>query len=460
MKPRAIKVSCDSANARAKVDSAAPEFGIKENSMSVQEISISQIKPNRQNARTHSVKQIQQIAASIVAFGFTSPVLVGEDGELFAGHGRYAAAMQLGLDKVPAVIVAGLSPAKRRALAIADNKLAQNAKWDHERLAIELPELADLLNAEGLDVAILGFEPIEIDHIRTDLEHPAAAPQDAIDPVWGEAVAVSKPGDLWVLGDHKLLCGDARCGADIARLMAGRQADVAFLDPLRGNMTGYSGFATADGEMSSADFVRFLRMTFDAAASVSREGAVHFVCMDWRHIAELMAAAEPIYGKAIDVAVWERPKAGPASLYRGQLEFIGVFGVGQAPRLDIPPGRHKRSRSNVWHYAAVNGAMDALHPTAKPVALIADAIKDSTRKGEVVLDTFAGAGTTIMAAEQVGRQARALEVEPRLVDVAIRRWQAGTRRGAIHAESALSFDEIAARSGHAVAPNGNRGDRK
>jgi hypothetical protein len=432
----------------------------EEDGMSFQEISIGQIKPNPRNARTHSAKQVRQIANSIIAFGFTNPVSVGEDGELLAGHGRYAAAMQLGLDKVPAVIVAGLSPAKRRALAIADNKLAQNAKWDHERLAIELPELADLLNAEGLDVAILGFEPIEIDHIRTDLEHPAAAPQDAIDPVWGEAVAVSKPGDLWLLGDHKLLCGDARCATDIAHLMAGCRADLAFLDPLGGNMAGYSESAMADGEMSSADFVRFLRMTFDAAASVSREGAVHFVCMDWRHIAELMAAAEPIYGKAIDVAVWEKPKAGPASLYRGQLEFIGVFGVGQAPRLDIPPGRHKRSRSNVWHYAAVNGAMDALHPTAKPVALVADVIKDGTRKGDVVLDIFAGPGTTVMAAQRVGRRARAIEVEPRLVDLTIRRWQAFTRRGAIHAESGLSFDETAARPDHTIAPNGNRGERK
>ena len=178
--------------------------------------------------------------------------------------------------------------------------------------------------------------------------------------------------------------------------------------------------------------------------------------MDWRHIAELMAAAEPIYGRAIDVAVWEKPKAGPGSLYRSQLEFIGVFGVGKAPHLDI--GRGRRSRSNVWRYPAVNGAMDALHPTAKPVALVADAIKDGTRKGDVVLDTFAGPGTTVMAAERVGRQARALEVEPRLVDLAIRRWQAGTRRDAVHAESGLSFDEIAARSGH--TPSRDRGERQ
>jgi DNA methylase len=173
--------------------------------------------------------------------------------------------------------------------------------------------------------------------------------------------------------------------------------------------------------------------------------------MDWTHIAELMAAAEPIYGRAIDIAVWEKPKAGPGCLYRSQLEFVGVFGVREAPRSDI--ARCRRSRSNVWRYAAANGAIDELQFTAMPVALVADAIKDGTRKGDVVLDTFADPGTTVMAAERVGRRARVLEVEPRLVDVAIRRWQAGTRRAAVHAESGLSFDDIAA--GHRSSGRGD-----
>jgi DNA modification methylase len=414
--------------------------------MSIQEISIGRIKPNSRNARTHSAKQIRQIANSIVAFGFANPLLVSEDGELIAGHGRYAAAKLLGLENVPVVVVAGLSPAKQRALAIADNKIAENAGWNRERLAIEMPELAGLLSAEGLDVSILGFEPVEIEHIQTDFERSAADPQDTVRPKWCEAVAVSKPGDLWVLGNHKLLCGDARGAADVARLMTGCRADVAFLDPPRAE------FAMAGGEMSSPDFVHFLRRSFDAAASVSREGAVHFVCMDWRRIAEIMAAAEQIYGKAIDVAVWVRPEAGQGYLYRNQHEFIGVFGVG---RLDTEPGRRKCPRSNVWHYAAVNGRLVELHPTAKPIALVADAMKDCTRRGDVVLDTFAGPGTTVMAAERVGRHARALEVEPRLVDIAIRRWQAITRRDAVHAESRLSFDEIATPSAHAVAPSGD-----
>jgi DNA modification methylase len=439
--------------------------------MIIQEVPIGQIKPDSRNSRTHSGKQIRQIANSIVAFGYTNPLLVDEDFVLIAGYGRYKAAELVGLAQVPVIVIAGLSPARRRALAIADNKIAANAGWDRERLAIEIPELADLLNAEGLDVSILGFEPVEIDQLQTDFEEHGTDPQDNIEPNWWRAVAVSKPGDLWALGNHKLLCGDARCAGDIARLMTGCRADLAFLDPpynLRlGGVVGrgrtrHCEFAMASGEMSSPDYVRFLGLTLDAAASASREGAVHFVCVDWRHYPELVAAATPIYGEVINVAVWVKSNAGQGSFYRSQHEFIGVFRVGKTPHLNnIELGRHGRSRSNVWHYAGVNsfraGRMDELrsHPTAKPVALIADAIKDCTRRGDVVLDTFSGSGSTIMAAERVGRHARALEIEPRFVDVAIRRWQAFTGRDAFHAESGLSFDEIeaaSARSGPNRAP--------
>jgi DNA modification methylase len=439
--------------------------------MIIQEVPIGQIKPDSRNSRTHSGKQIRQIANSIVAFGYTNPLLVDEDFVLIAGYGRYKAAELVGLAQVPVIVIAGLSPARRRALAIADNKIAANAGWDRERLAIEIPELADLLNAEGLDVSILGFEPVEIDQLQTDFEEHGTDPQDNIEPNWWRAVAVSKPGDLWALGNHKLLCGDARCAGDIARLMTGCRADLAFLDPpynLRlGGVVGrgrtrHCEFAMASGEMSSPDYVRFLGLTLDAAASASREGAVHFVCVDWRHYPELVAAATPIYGEVINVAVWVKSNAGQGSFYRSQHEFIGVFRVGKALHLNnVELGRHGRSRSNVWHYAGVNtfraGRLDELrsHPTAKPVALIADAIKDCTRRGDVVLDTFSGSGSTIMAGERVGRHARALEIEPRFVDVAIRRWQAFTGRDAFHAESGLSFDEIeaaSARSGPNRAP--------
>jgi DNA modification methylase len=442
--------------------SASRGISANERGLIIQMIRLGQIKPNPKNPKTHSAKQIRQIANSIMAFGFTNPILSDEHGEILAGVGRYEAAKLLGLANVPVIIVTGLSRAKRRALAIADNKIAENSGWDRERLAIEIPELTELLSAEGLDISILGFDPVEIDQLQTDFEEESSDPQDSIEPKWFDVPRVSQRGDLWVLGHHRLMCGDARRADHISEVMKSCRADMAFLDPpYNVRIAGAVGrgkikhreFAMASGEMSSPDFVRFLNTVLDAAAAVSRDGAVHFVCMDWRHIGELLAAANEIYGAALNLVVWAKTNSGQGSFYRSAHELIGVFRVGKTAHLNnIELGKHGRSRSNVWHYAGVNsfraGRMDELrsHPTAKPVALVADAIKDCTRRSDIVLDTFCGSGTTIMAAERVGRRARALEIEPRFVDVAIRRWQAFTRRDAIHALSGLSFDEVGANS--------------
>ena len=439
MKSRAIKVSSNSSNDGAKIESV-PGFG---NGLTVQELPISRIKPNPHNARTHSPKQIRQIADSIMAFGFTTPVLVGEDGQLYAGHGRFKSAELLGLKTIPVIVVAGLSPAQQRALAIADNKIAQNAGWDRERLAIEIPELAELLAAEGLDVSLLGFAPIEIARLETEFE-PAAPSRrrngmdpNGIDPRWGEAPVVSKAGDLWELGDHTLLCGDACSADDLLRLMSGRRADAAFLDP-RGAMKWPAG-TTVAGVLTRA-----LR----AAAGVTRDGGVHFVCADWPHLAALMAAARPVYGEPIDGAVWVNSDLPSGALYRGQQEFIAVFAVGGrrdsttwaatgvcAPACGITPAsRGPAASTGGRRSVSANRSRSSSTP-----------VKDTTRPGDIVLDTFAGTGTTILAAQRVQRHARALEAEPRLVDIAIRRWQAATRRNAVHAESGLSFDEVAVR---------------
>jgi ParB/Sulfiredoxin domain len=243
------------------------------NSMTVQTMLVSQIKPNPRNLRTHSAKQVRQIANSIVAFKFRSPCLVNEDGELIAGHGRYLAAKLLGLTKIPVIVVAGLSAAEQRALAIADNKIAENAGWDRERLAIEIPQLSELLSAEGLDVSILGFEPVEIDQLQADFEEDSSDPQDSIEPQWLQAAPVSQLGDLWILGNHQLMCGDARRADHISKLMTGCRADMAFLDvPYNLKIGGVVGrgktkhaeFAMASGEMSSSDYVCFLGIVLDA----------------------------------------------------------------------------------------------------------------------------------------------------------------------------------------------------
>jgi DNA modification methylase len=418
---------------------------------------VAALKMNARNARTHSKKQVRQIADSIQAFGFLVPILVDENHLILAGHGRYEAARLLGLEMVPVIEVTGLSEAKRRALALADNKISQNAGWDRQRLAIELPELAEFLVLEGLDIAVTGFAAVEIDQLVVDFEEDDR--EDKIDPTWTDAMVGTKPGDLWQLGSHRLLCGDARDPSDLARLMDGGAAAIAFLDPPynvrvrdivgRGRVK-HPDFAMASGELSRDGFLAFLRDTLTQAAAVSKDGAVHYVCMDWRHIGELTEAGSDVYGAMLNLVVWVKTNAGQGSFYRSQHELIGVFRVGTNPHLNnIELGRHGRSRSNVWHYAGVNtfraGRLDDLksHPTVKPVALVADAIKDVTRRGDIVLDTFTGSGTTLLAAERVGRKAYALELEPRFVDVSIRRWQAFTGLDAIHAETGLTFDEFA-----------------
>ena len=451
-KPRNLFSGRDQAASHEPLPTAAHD-------RAVSAVAIDHIKAHPRNTRTHSKKQIRQIADSIQAVGFTSPVLIDEQGVLLAGHGRVEAAKLLGLKTIPAIVVVGLSEARKRALLLADNRIAQSAGWNRERLADELLSLPDLLIADGLDISVTGFEPAEIDALLTDFEEDAADPADTLDAATLAGPAVSQPGDFWHLGKHCLLCGDARDASHLNRLMGCERAHMAFLDPpynVRVRDIGGRGqvkhqeFAMASGEMSRRDFTCFLTETLTLAASVSIDGAVHFVCMDWRHIGELVEAGRAAYGAMLNLIVWVKSNAGQGTFYRSQHELIGAFRVGNAPHLNtIELGRHGRSRSNVWKYAGANtfraGRMDDLraHPTVKPVAMVADAIKDCTQRNQIVLDTFSGAGTTLLAAERVGRQARALEIDPRYVDVAIRRWQAFTGRDAIHSETGQTFDEMA-----------------
>ena len=422
-------------------------------------LSVKEIKANPRNARTHSKAQIRQIADSIKACGFGAPVLVDETLTLIAGHGRFRAAELLGLGDIPAVQLLALSQAQKRALALADNKVAENAGWDRERLAIELPDLAKLLTEEDLDISLTGFSPAEIDQLQIDFEEDPADPDDEIDQGWQNGSLVSQRGSLWVLDQHRLLCGDARSESDLNRLMGSRRATMAFLDVpynLKVKSIGGRGriqhaeFAFASGEMSRPDYVKFLVGALGNAGRVSRAGAVHYVCCDWRHVTEITEAGELAYDETLNIAVWVKSNAGQGSFYRSQHEFIVVFRAGEAPHLNnIQLGRHGRSRSNVWNYRGVNtfGAerMEELrsHPTVKPIALVVDAMRDVTRRREAVLDTFSGSGTTIMAAERIGRHAFAMDVEPRYVDVAVRRWQVFTGKDAVDAESGQTFDELA-----------------
>jgi len=421
-------------------------------------VAVDQIKPHPKNARTHSRKQIQQIAASIRAIGFAAPVLIDENGVLLAGHGRLEAARLLGLRTIPAIVVADLTEARKRALLLADNRIAQSAGWDREGLASEFAILPQLLVEDGLDMSITGFEPAEIDALLADFEDDTSDPADDLDPSLLAGPIVSSTGGLWQLGNHRLLCGDARDSTHFKRLMGRDRAHMAFLDPpynlaIRGivgrGRVKHGEFAMASGEMSPEAFTTFLTETLGLAAEFSIDGAVHYVCMDWRHTGELVAAGRAIYDEMLNLVVWVKSNAGQGSFYRSQHELIGVFRVGRSPHLNtVELGRHGRSRSNVWKYAGANtfraGRMDDLraHPTVKPVSMVADAIKDCTRRNHIVLDTFCGSGTTLLAAERVGRRACGMEIDPRYVDVAIRRWQAFTGKDVVHIDG-LTFEEVA-----------------
>ena len=415
---------------------------------------IGHIKVNPRNARTHSKKQIAQIANSMKEFGNVNPILIDENLIVIAGHGRLAAAKSVGMTDVPTIMIRGLSEAKKRALMLADNKIALNAGWDRNLLKIELEEL---MRVDNLDIGLTGFDPPEIDQLILDMEESSADPADD-HPEPGDH-PVSQQGDLWVLGDHKLLCGDAREPEDFQHLCGAERASMVFDDPpfnvrvadiVGRGKTKHREFAMGSGEMTSQEFQAFLQLTLQNAADVSRDGAVHFVCMDWKHLGDLLAVGDRVYPQMLNLIAWVKSNGGQGSFYRSQHEMIAVYRCGNEGHLNnIELGKHGRNRTNVWQYAGVNsfgkGRMKDLqsHPTVKPVAMIADAIKDCTKRNDIVLDTFGGSGSTMLACERVGRKARLIEYDPVYTDVAIRRWQDFTRRDAVHAERGKTFDEIA-----------------
>lgn len=398
--------------------------------------SLSDLKPYARNARTHSRAQIKQIADSIQRFGFANPILIDDDDQIIAGHGRAGAAKLLGLDEVPTVRLSHLSPTERRAFILADNRLAEKAGWDREILAIELQGLIDL----DFEVELTGFGTAEVDLIleeAEDAKREASGPEDDIpDP----GPAVSRPGDLWILGAHRLLCGDAREAGSYDRVLDGATAQFVFTDPpynvrIPGHVSGHGqirhqDFAMGCGEMSEEEFTQFLATVFGHLASHTTEGSIHQICIDWRHLREMLAAGHQVYSELKNLCVWNKSNAGLGSFYRSKHELIFVWKSGAAPHINnFELGQHGRTRTNVWDYpgatAMHSGRLEelALHPTVKPVAMVADAIKDCSKRGALVLDPFCGSGTILIAAERTGRKARALEIDPSYVDVAVRRWQ-------------------------------------
>ncbi len=417
---------------------------------------VSTLTASPRNARTHSKHQIRRIAASMQEFGFLSPVLIDRKNTIIAGHARVDAAKLSGIERIPTIRVENLTEDQIRAYILADNRLAEKAGWDNSILAIELQHLLTI--NDSFDITITGFETPEIDLILQE----ARAEQDLDDVVDNDTTAqpVTQRGDLWQLRKHRLLCGNALQEISYDTLMAGKKAGVVFVDPpynvaIEGNVCGkgsvhHREFAMASGEMNEAEFVAFLSTGFRLLARHSTSGSVHFVCMDWRHIGELLAAGRQIYDDVLNVCVWVKDNGGMGSFYRSRHEFVFVFRNGKGPhRNNVMLGQYKRNRANVWEYPGTNtlakqgeeGNLPALHPTIKPVALVADALLDCSARSDVVLDSFLGSGSTLLAAERIGRICYGIELDPLYVDVAIRRWQQQTGERAIHTVSGKCFDE-------------------
>ena len=431
---------------------------MKNTTLNVVERDIADLRPYSRNARTHSKKQIKQIAASIERFGFTNPVLVSGDLEIIAGHGRVEAAKLLGWRRVPTLALSHLNEDERRAYVLADNKLALNAGWDKEILAIELQALVDC----DFDIEVTGFSLAEVDFALVDAReaNPGAgdAPEDAVPEQEGDPV--TRAGDIWQLGRHRLLCGDTRDSEAMKKLMDGESADLVFTDPpynveIDGNVCGLGSvkhreFAFASGEMSESQFIRFLAETLGNMSRVMRDGAIAFVCMDWRHMGELLTAGSEAFTELKNLVVWNKTNGGMGAFYRSKHELVFVFKQGTATHTNsFGLGETGRYRTNVWDYAGISsiGASRseelAMHPTVKPVALIADAIMDCSKRGQIVLDGFGGSGSTLIAAEKTGRSARLIEYDPLYCDTIIRRWEAYTGKRAKLSGSGEYLEDIA-----------------
>ncbi len=397
------------------------------------------LKPHPRNARTHSNKQISQIKKSIKAFGFLTPVLIDQDNLIIAGHARTLAAKDLGLTSLPCLRVGHLTSQEIRAYMLADNKLAENAGWDQDLLADEIHELS--LTLPEIDFDAMGFTIAETDALIAGIKpNEDGDPADDILPLEKQCPAWVNKGDLWGLGEHRLLCGDSRDQSMIEALLNGQRAQMVFTDPpynvpVRGNIGGlgkvqHKEFAMASGEMTPKQFTDFLRQVFQVLVNSSLNGSIHFICMDWRHIEEVQTAARPLYAELKNLIIWVKDNGGMGSFYRSRHELIFAFKNGDAPHINtFELGQHGRYRTNVWEYRGVNTLKKdrmkelELHPTVKPVQMIADAIKDVSSRGGIVLDLFGGSGSTLIAAHKTGRRGYLCEIDQVYCDRILARWE-------------------------------------
>jgi DNA modification methylase len=414
--------------------------------------------PHPRNPRKHTREQIRAIARSIEAFGFNAPILIDKDRQILAGHGRYEAANFLGYAEVPVVYLNHLTEIQAKAYMLADNKLTDRSSWDDPSLAVHLKELSEL--ALDFTIEAIGFELPEIDfRIQSldGLEQADRADEFAV----ALGPSVSQPGDLWALDRHRVYCGDALDPRSYEALLKLDKASAVFTDPpynvrINGHASGkgavkHPEFAMATGEMTDDEFHDFLSASMKLASENIVDGSTIYAFMDWRHIDQMLDAGRAQGWEFCNLCVWVKSNAGMGSFYRSMHELIFVFRQGHGKRVNnVQLGRFGRNRTNVWNYPGANSFARKgqkrnvqFHPTAKPIALVADAILDSTQRDDIVLDPFLGSGTTVLAADRTNRRCYGIEIAPLYVDTTILRWQTMTGKQARHISGA-TFAEVRA----------------
>lgn len=405
--------------------------------------------PNPRNARTHSDKQIGQIAASIRRFGWSSPIVTDDARNIVAGHGRWEAAKKLKLDEVPVIRMQFLSEADRRAFALADNRIAELAGWDENLLAAELTFLLE----DGFELEITGFTLADVDLSIGEAPPEDDEPVELPDP---DRDAVTLPGDLWLIGPHRIYCGDSRNASSYEALLGDERAamivaDLPYNVPINGHVSGngrvrHREFMMAVGEMSPAEFIAFMRAIFRMLVRFSVDGSIHYHFMDWRHLREILDAADGIYTEFKQLLVWNKTSAGQGAFYRSKHELIPVFKNGRGPHQN-----HfglERYRANVLDYPGACGFYKGrkqdleAHPTVKPTALIGDLMSDCSSRGDIILDPCLGSGSTLLAAHHMKRRGYGIEIDPLYVDTAIRRLTVASRTCAVHADG-RTFEDVA-----------------
>ncbi len=417
-------------------------------------VELNSLKAYQNNPKDHPQKQVHQIADSIKKFGFNNPILIDENDEIIAGHGRYMAAQQLQMETVPVIRLTHLDETQKRVYRLADNKISENGGWNKELLALEISDLEQIYVD---DITITGFEQVEINNLITDT---APAPDKKLNKIEfvPEDEIVTQPGDIWQLGRHKIICANSLDEESFARLLSDKRADMVIQDPpynvkISGHVCGcgnirHDEFPMASGEMSSEEFTKFLTDNFTLCKKYSNDGAIQYNFMDWRHITEIKTALDSVFGDFINLCVWVKTSGGMGSLYRSQHELCLIFRNGKESHVNnVELGRHGRYRTNVWNYAGVNAfgrhkGDIKLHPTVKPVEMLYDAILDVSKRGDIVLDTFLGSGSTLIAAHKAHRICRGIEYEPMYIDTTIRRFYELFGTDAVHLATGQTYSEL------------------